>query len=253
LKTDSRLLSVTRRLAVIVGLCAVVLGGASLLLAGSQEISRSSHDDSGVAERPLVRSFPNERGGIYDRPVLLTPAPAPTAPPVAAPAPPLRNIPYHIVIKKIGVNAPVGEYGLDANQVPKVPLNGREVAWYNFSSEPGTGSNAVFAGHVTWGGRAVFYNLDDLVPGDEVLLEGEDGSKLLYTVSDSFLVDPSDPNSASVMSPTPSDAITIITCGGDPYYVGGVAGYDYTHRLIVRGTLTSVTAENHGNAPTAGG
>jgi sortase (surface protein transpeptidase) len=55
------------------------------------------------------------------------------------------------------------------------------------------------------------------------------------------------------MSPTPEDAITLITCGGDPYYVGGVARYDYTHRLIVRGTLTSVTAANPDSAPAIGG
>ena len=254
MKTDSRLLPVTRRLAVIAGLCAVVLGGTALFLAGSQEISRSSRDDTVAgAERPLVRSFPNERGGIYDRPLARTPAAAPSPAPVVVAPPPLRDTPYQIVIDKIGVNAPVGEYGLDANQVPQVPLNGREVAWYNFSSEPGTGSNAVFAGHVTWSGRAVFYHLDELVAGDVIRLDGDDGTSLTYTVSQSFLVDPNDPGSVSVMSPTPSDAITIITCGGDPYYVGGVARYDYTHRLIVRGILTSVTVANPGNVPASGG
>jgi len=244
--------SLLRRLAVVVGVCAVLIGGSVLILAGSRAASPQSNDDPG-ADRPLIHSFPNERGGIYDRLLAATPTPAPTPAPVAVAAPPLRNTPYRIVIEKIGVNAPVGVYGLDANQVPKVPLNGSEVAWYNFSSEPGAGSNAVFAGHVTWSGRAVFYHLDELAPGDQVVLKADDGSTVVYAVSDVFLVDPNDPNSASVMSPTPEDAITLITCGGDPYYVGGVARYDYTHRLIVRGTLTSVTAANPDSDPTAGG
>jgi LPXTG-site transpeptidase (sortase) family protein len=138
----------------------------------------------------------------------------------------------------------VGTYGLDSKQVPQVPSNGREVAWYNFTAKPGTGSNAVFAGHVTWSGRGVFYSLDKLKAGDVVNILAESGStRYTYTVSEVFLVDPGDPTAVSVMYPTPgSDVVTLITCGGDPYYVGGTARYDYTHRLIVRATLTEIVS-----------
>jgi LPXTG-site transpeptidase (sortase) family protein len=141
---------------------------------------------------------------------------------------------------KIGVDAPVVTYGLDANMVPEVPYNGSDVAWYNFSAKPGTGSNAVFAGHVTWSGRAVFYNLDQMAPGDDIYLEGTDGTKVFYKVSEVFLVDQNDANALSVMGPTETDMMTVITCGGAPYYVGGIAAYDYTHRLVVRAALTGI-------------
>jgi LPXTG-site transpeptidase (sortase) family protein len=163
--------------------------------------------------------------------------------------PPLRDAAYRIVIDRIGVNASVFTYGLDANRVPEVPLNGSDVAWYNFSDRPGTGSNAVFAGHVTWGGSAVFYKLDEVQVGDQIALRGDNGVELTYTVSESFLVDPEDPNALSVMSPTDKDVITLITCGGSFYYTGDpVFNGDYTHRRIVRATFAGITPQ-----PAAGG
>jgi LPXTG-site transpeptidase (sortase) family protein len=154
-----------------------------------------------------------------------------------------------MVIETIGVDAPVGVYGLDANSIPQVPLNAAEVAWYDFSAQPGTGGNAVFAGHVTWSGRAVFYSLNQLVAGDTVRLRGEDGTELLYTVSDSFLVDPDDPNALAVMGPASADMITIISCDGDFYYTGDpVFRGDYTNRRVVQATLTSKNLVSAGEA-----
>lgn len=237
---------VLRKVAVASGVFAVFAGITVFAIAGFLALGT----DAASPQRHLVISSTEDPGGVYDRPlnVTATPSPTPSPAPVAAiaPAPPLRDVPYRLVIDKIGVNAPVATYGLDAKQVPEVPSNGRDVAWYDFSAQPGTGSNAVFAGHVTWSGRGVFYHLDELKPGDAITLLADNGSKkLTYTVKDVFLVDPSDPNSVSVMGPTPGqDVATLITCGGDPYYVGGVARYDYTHRLIVRAALTDVfTAE----------
>ena len=165
-----------------------------------------------------------------------TPTPVPTVTPV--PAPPLGDQPYRMIISKLGVDAPVSAFGLDADAVPEVPTGpdaSEVVAWYTFSAQPGVGSNAVFAGHVTWFGPAVFFNLTSMAPGDEIKLVGQDGSELVYTVTQVFSVDPSDPESLSVMHATPEDAITIITCDGaytdtdDPVFGG-----EYSSRLVVR-------------------
>lgn len=165
-----------------------------------------------------------------------TPTPAPTVTPI--PSPPLGDQPYRMVIAKLGVNAPVNAYGLDAKAIPEVPTGDDApdvVAWYNFSAKPGVGSNAVFAGHVTWNGPAVFYKLTTMAPGDEIRLVSEDGDELVYRVSDVFSVDPADPESLSVMHSTPEDVITIITCDGaftatdDPVFGG-----EYSARLVVR-------------------
>ncbi len=182
--------------------------------------------------------------------------PAPTGP-TPTPAPPLGDSPYQMIIEKIGVQAPVDTYGLDENAVPEVPTGddaAQVVAWYNFSAKPGTGSNAVFAGHVTWFGPAVFYNLTALAPGDIVKLRNDQGTELTYTVTSVFSVDPNDPDSLKVMHGTDKDVITIITCDGaftdtdDPVFGG-----EYSSRLVVRAELANVAVAGAGQPPSAGG
>lgn len=177
---------------------------------------------------------------LLDRPRAATASPTPAVPA----APPLPDSGYRMVIDRIGVDAPVNVYGLDENAVPEVPLGSDAadvVAWYNFSAKPGTGSNAVFAGHVTWNGRAVFYDLQTLQPGDPIRLVGTDGTELTYVVSANFAVDPNDPDSLQVMQPTDTDVITLITCGGTFFESADpVAGGDYTLRVIVRADLAAV-------------
>ena len=124
------------------------------------------------------------------------------------------------------------------------------VAWYNFSAEPGTGSNAVFAGHVTWFGPGVFISLKTVTNGDEVKLVGPNGTQLTYVVSDVFQVDAYDPDSLQVMRATDDDVITIITCDGDFIDTGdAVYGGEYPFRLVVRAEL----AETLPGAVSAGG
>src|SRR4029079_15271404 len=109
-------------------------------------------------------------------------------------------------------------FSLDSEQVPQVPTGANAadiVAWYDFSARPGIGSNAVFAGHVTWFGAAVFYNLTSLAAGDKIMLKADDGTQLTYNIADVFDVSASDPNATQVMAGTPRDTLTIITCSGD--------------------------------------
>jgi LPXTG-site transpeptidase (sortase) family protein len=162
--------------------------------------------------------------------------------------PPGRE-PYRMVIDSIGVNAPVVAEYVDANGVPQVPHNGYDVAWYGFTAAPGSGDNAVFAAHVTWNGVAVFYNLHLLSVGSQITLLGDDGTTLLYTVTDTFLVNADDPKAVQVMSPTGYDSITLISCDG-AFFNDGAFG-DYTSRRVIRGAL----AEKHlasGTQPATG-
>lgn len=208
-------------------------------------------------------------GGGDDKPIVenieprtLTASPSPTTKPVVTaaptltvvPEPPLGDRPYTMSIPKIGVVAPVETYGLDSEQVPEVPTGSDAadvVAWYNFSAKPGIGSNAVFAGHVTWFGPAVFFNLTSLAAGDAITLTADDGTKLDYKISDVFDVSASDPNATQVMAGTPTDTLTIITCSGDFTDTGDpVFGGEYDRRHVVKALLESTTP---GPAVAAGG
>lgn len=186
-----------------------------------------------------VGRWSSDPGAVYDRtPVTPTPSPVPTPTPVP---PPPDSVPYQMIIDTIGVNAPVVAKGVDANNVPIVPLNSYQVAWYTFSSQPGNGGNAIFAGHVTWSGRAVFYNLHQLAAGDTIRLVSQEGDEFTYTVTESYLVGEHDQAAAAqVMGQTPTDVVTLITCDGDFYYTGDpVFRGSYTQRRVVRAALTS--------------
>src|SRR5438876_8337720 len=228
--------NLTRSLLLVLGGSAVV-AGAILTSFGLYREFVSSGDASAPSLASQHRTDP---GGVYDRPLGRARLAA-TPFPDTAPQPPLPEATYHMVIDKICVNAAVFPYGVDANRVPEVPLNADDVAWYNYSAAPGTGSNAVFAAHVTWNGRAVFYDLKDVQVGDSIILRGDDGTEIAYVISDSFVVDPNDPNALSVMAPTSADVITLITCDGSFYYTGDpVFNGDYTQRRVVRATLSSL-------------
>ncbi len=243
-----------RRVSLALGL-ALFLAGAAILGVGL--FSYFNGEDGGDASPYLSAYFAGDEG-IYDRPVNETPTAGPTqAPPAeAAPQPPIpREIPYRMIIDALGVNGPVLAFGLDGNGVPQVPLNGSDVAWYDFSAEPGTGSNAVFAGHVNWArAPGVFANIEDLAVGDVIRLVADDGTELVYSVSDNFQVDPDDPTALQVMGATPTDTITLITCGGR--WIPNPSeqfGGDYTNRVIVRATLVSIETVGAGGGPASGG
>ncbi len=171
--------------------------------------------------------------------------------PPPPPPPSVATAPLQLVIERLGVNAPVVEMGLESGGIPQVPLNGGDVAWYDFSATPGSGSNAVFAGHVNWNrAPAVFGQISKLQAGDTVKLVSLDGRELVYEVYKNYAVDPADPESLKVMAPSSEDIVTLITCGGT--WIPNPSerfGGDYTNRTIVQARLVSVSVA----APDAAG
>lgn len=146
---------------------------------------------------------------------------------------------FRMSIEALDVNAQVVELGLGPRRAPQVPNNGANVAWYDFSVPPGEGGNAVFTGHVSWARTpGVFYDLEDLEPGDIIRLRWLGGRELVYEVSDNFTVDPDDPDSLQVMSPTPTDMITLITCGGTWLTdADEPLGGSFSERVVVQANL----------------
>ncbi len=237
-----------RRRKLFLGLGGVTFVIGIALLSFGVYTALNSDDGAPTSDAPVVR--------VSD---ILTPTPVGTttaASVTPTPLPPFGDEAYRMVIDKIGVDAPVETFGLDDQQVPEIPTGpgqapGQIVAWYDFTAKPGTGSNAVFAGHVTWNGAAVFYSLTDLTLGDEIKLDGADGTELTYKTSNIFRVLATDPDARALMFATSSDIMTILTCDGvftpNP---NEPTGGDYDHRLVIRADLISVTP---GTAPAGAG
>jgi sortase A len=132
--------------------------------------------------------------------------------------------------------------------VPKLGL--KDVRAYNSVSEqklkkstvhiPATGfpwqkgANTYIAGHrVGYEGTnsyLVFYYLEQLVEGDEIVLEDSAGTKYTYRVSDQLVVDP---DNVEVMEPEEGKSLVSLQTCTLP---------DYEQRLIVQGELVDKSA-----------
>jgi LPXTG-site transpeptidase (sortase) family protein len=135
-------------------------------------------------------------------------------------------------IPAIGVDAPVAKAGRDPRGVMDVPADAKTVVWYDFTGDPGTGSNAVFAGHVDYAGvgPAVFWDLRRLRFGDLIDVSRSDGTVYRYKVVSSQAYSLSEAPVMDIIGPTAFDAITLITCTGT--FNSALRQYD--QRLVVR-------------------
>jgi LPXTG-site transpeptidase (sortase) family protein len=181
---------------------------------------------TGIVGGGELGSGPGTATGFGD---ILTPVPS--TPPPATPTPSTAPI-TSLVIPAAKVDANVVTLSLDGNDAMPAPGNAWDVAWYDFSAKPGTGSNAVFSGHVDYHdvGAAVFWNLRDLQHGDLVQVQLSDGTVYQYSV-DAMDCTPADTAPINlIVGPTMSEVVTLITCCGT--FDSSTRQYD--KRLIVR-------------------
>jgi len=159
-------------------------------------------------------------------PVASTVAPAaPTPSPSTAPV-------VRIKAPSIGVDAPIITRGLDRAGIMEDPPDPVSVVWYDFSAQPGYTGNVVLAGHVDYHnyGPAVFWDLRKLTVGDRLQVALQDGSSYTYQVASLVYYDAATAPVGEIVGSTPTETLTLITCGGTFNRRLG----DYDKRLVVR-------------------
>lgn len=122
--------------------------------------------------------------------------------------------PEKIVIPSIGVEAEVLHLGITEDGEMAVPGTIDEVSWFEPGYKPGENGRAVIAGHVDGvEGPAIFWDLADLVAGDEIIVEGE-GKPLTFRVyaMESVQLELADIESVFGYRSTPE--LVLITCSG---------------------------------------
>lgn len=136
-----------------------------------------------------------------------------------------------LVIPKAKVNHRFVVKGLTQRREMEDPGGKDDVAWYNFSTPPGFGSNAVLSGHVDWytGEAGVFWFLRNVKEGDEAEVYYSDGMVLKYRVVRTEVYETKDAPVAEITGPTVNDMLTLITCEG----VFSRATRDYSQRRVV--------------------
>ena len=148
----------------------------------------------------------------------------------------IRGSSDRLVIKRLGINAPVNYRLVEPDGVMGNPVSAWDVVWYDFSNLPGLGGyaggvgNAVYAGHVDYRsvGPAVFWNLKDIAVGDiiEIYANGE-----LYRYAVDWFADYTpDINWNAIVATGSADVVTLITCIGTFDYQRG----EYSNRRAVR-------------------
>ena len=152
------------------------------------------------------------------------PHPAPTdpvAPPVVAPSvpdPALGGPVGVLSIPRISLSMVVVE-GIDAEQLRSGPGH------YPGTPMPGEAGNVAIAGHRTTYLHP-FYDLNELVPGDNVDILTVQGLFVYHVVS-SQVVSPDD---VTVVAPTSTPTLTLTTCN---------PRYSASQRLVVKATLAA--------------
>lgn len=198
----------------------MLAGFAALIAAGVLFYLHFTTEDARLASGPgTAVGF----GPGFD--YYLTPEPAadgPEAAPTPAGPPPSEAPIAQLRIPRFDMSAPVITLGLNSNGVMEAPDGPWDVGWYEFSSRPGSGSNAVFSGHLDWynvgpgggPGGAVFWDLQNLDEGDIIEVRLKDGTLYRYQMTSRQQVNPDTADVAAIVGPTEREVITLITCGG---------------------------------------
>lgn len=215
--------SLTRR-----SLLLAVAVGASSRAVAAQDASTPASTPTEVRIESITPGDLPSAGAMRGAPVGEN-SPLPTAANPSAPA--------NIVVDAAGINADIETLDI-VNGVMENPTGPWTVAWYRQTATLGEPGNIVLAGHVDfWNvGPSVFFNLRNLVEGDEIVLTGENGSTATYAVDwvDTFDLEAlTSGKLQEVAGHTDTQVLTLITCGGEFDYVNG----EYLSRMVVRASF----------------
>jgi sortase (surface protein transpeptidase) len=146
-----------------------------------------------------------------------------------------KALPVKLRIPSLSVQTSFTEpLGLMPNNEIEVPDSYTEVGWYKYGPAPGELGPAVVVGHVdSYKGPAVFFSLGQLVLGDTIEVEREDGSVAIFEVTELERPRQSAFPTAKVYGDIDHAGLRLITCSG--IYIKGQQRY--THNLIVYAKL----------------
>jgi sortase (surface protein transpeptidase) len=149
------------------------------------------------------------------------------------------STPTRVTIPSINASStliPLGQKPDGELEVPPLS-NPMQASWFDKSPTPGALGPAVILGHVNGNGApGIFYRLNEMQAGQEVLVDRADGQTAVFTVSHIDTVPKDAFPSNDVYGDTPDAQLRLITCGG----VLDRAEHSYLSNVIVYANLTSV-------------
>ena len=123
--------------------------------------------------------------------------------------------PVRLRIPSIDVDTGLEALGRGEDNSIEVPRQPSSAGWWAGGSRPGQVGPAVILGHVTSKtGPAVFYRLEELAVGDEILVDRADETTARFLVSSLDSYPKSEFPSELVYYPTVRPELRLVTCGG---------------------------------------
>jgi LPXTG-site transpeptidase (sortase) family protein len=143
--------------------------------------------------------------------------------------------PVAIRIPNAAVDASVERLDIADGVMPN-PSGPWVVSWYHDLATLGRGHNVVMAGHVDYWdvGPAVFWNLAQLVPGDEIEVLAENDKGFNYAVAwikNYIVADMTPDDFDEMLGDVGSEALTLITCAIGSW---DEATQEYRERMVLR-------------------
>lgn len=130
----------------------------------------------------------------------------------------IPELPVRLVIPRIDVDAAVQYVGLAPSGTGEmdIPSNFTDVGWYKEGVRPGMRGSAVIAGHLNGKGvpKAVFYDLDTLEVGDEVVVMSAERVEDIFRVVKVETYDYDEETVEVFLSDDGTARLNLITCGG---------------------------------------
>jgi hypothetical protein len=200
---------------VLATVVAVLLATVGVLASGSGSHGGADDGDTIAAVSDTTGPGSGSGSGSGDGAVPSVERPArPAGAPELVEVPP--SAPVSVEIPSVGISSLLEHLAMGDDGVLAAPVNFGTAGWFAAGPQPGQPGPAVIAGHVdSRSGPAIFYRLNELKPGDEVLVHREDGSTVRFAV-DEIEQYPKDAFPAdAVYGPVPGPELRLITCGGE--------------------------------------
>ncbi|MBH0230850.1 class F sortase [Halobacillus yeomjeoni] len=138
--------------------------------------------------------------------------------------------PKRLQIPAIDVDATIEKVGLLDNGQMGVPEKVENVGWYEPGAKPGARGSSVIAGHAdSKTGPAVFYDLQKLKKGDEIVVTSESGESLTFIVTGRDVFPQYEAPVEKIFGYTARRSLKLITCTGE--FIRSKGGHQ--DRLVV--------------------
>ena len=141
------------------------------------------------------------------------------------------GIPINIKISSINVDSSFEYVGLTPSGEVDVPKNPSNVAWFNFSPQPGEIGNSIIVGHYGWKDNipSVFDNLSKINIDDKIYIEDERGETSTFIVHKTKFYNLTEDTSDIFKSKDDKSHLILITCGG----IWNKISKSYSKRFVV--------------------